>query len=284
MKRRTLALLCGAPLLLALVLPAEAQTADAPVFFKQNCTSCHTIGGGRLTGPDLKDVTQQKDKPWLVEFVQNPKGKIDGGDPFALKLQQEARGVVMPTVNGMNPQMAQSLIDMIEAESKLPRSQFAGSQISDRPFTAQDVAAGRAIFLGERRLAAGGPACISCHTARALGGLGGGRLGPDLTLVYERLQGRKGLGAWLGAPMSLTMQPVFKTKPINPDETLALLAFFEDEAKKGGSDDTPSLLDFFLLGLGGTVLGMVAFDTAFKRRFRGVRRQMVHGNNGRGQQ
>lgn len=282
MKRRLLAATSGLMLLFLCAIPALSQ--DAPAFFKQNCTSCHTIGGGRLTGPDLKDVTQAKDKAWLTEFVQNPKAKIDAGDPYATKLQQDARGVVMPTINGMNPQLAQSLIDMIETESKLPRSQFAGSQISDRPFTAQDIATGRAVFMGDQRLANGAPPCISCHTVRGLGGLGGGRLGPDLTLVYERLQGRKGLGAWLGAPMSQTMQPVFKTKPINPDETLALLAFFEDEAKKGGVDDSPSLLDFFLLGLGGTVLGMVAFDAAFKRRFRNVRRTMVHGNNGRGQQ
>lgn len=279
--RRLIPVVCGL-LSLGLAVPVHAQ--DASAFFKQNCTSCHTIGGGRLTGPDLKDVTQQKDRAWLVEFVQNPKAKIDGGDPFAVKLQQEARGVVMPTVNGMNPQQAASLIDLIEAESKLPRSQFSGSQISDRPFTPLDTATGRAIFTGDHPLASGGPPCISCHTARAIGGLGGGRLGPDLTLVYERLQGRKGLGAWLVSPASATMQPVFKNRPITPDETLALLAFFEDEARKGGMDDSPSLLNFFLLGLGGSVVGMVTFGAAFKGRFRGVRRSLVHGENEKGQQ
>jgi mono/diheme cytochrome c family protein len=271
---------CG---LMFLGLAGRAQSQEATRFFQQNCTSCHTIGGGRLTGPDLKDVTQQKDRTWLVEFVQNPKAKIDAGDGFALKLQQEARGIVMPNINGMNPQLAGALIDMIEAESKLPHSQFAGGQISDRPFTAQDIAAGRAIFLGEHSLANGGPPCLSCHTARGLGELGGGRLGPDLTLVYERQGGREGLGAWLSAVPSPTMDPVFKTKPINPDETMALLAFFEDEAQKGGADDSPSLLNFFLLGLGGTVVGMVSFGAAFKGRFRGVRRSLVHGENEKGQ-
>ena len=41
---------------------------DTAAFFKQNCTSCHTIGGGRLTGPDLKDVTTRKDRAWFVQF------------------------------------------------------------------------------------------------------------------------------------------------------------------------------------------------------------------------
>src|ERR1019366_8272166 len=119
---------------------ARAWGQDAAAFFKQNCTSCHTIGGGRLTGPDLKDVTSRRDHAWLVQFLQSPKAMIDSGDPYALKLQQEARGVVMPNIAGMNPQQAQELLDMITAESKQTRSQFAGMQISDRPLTAQDVA------------------------------------------------------------------------------------------------------------------------------------------------
>jgi mono/diheme cytochrome c family protein len=249
---------------------------DAAAFFKQNCTSCHTIGGGRLTGPDLKDVAARKDRTWLVQFLQSPKSMIDSGDPYAVKLQQEARGVVMPNIAGMNQQQAQALLDMISAESKLPRSQFAGIQISDRPLTSQDVTKGKQIFLGEQQLSGGGPACISCHTVKGLTLLGGGRLGPDLTRVYERLQGRKGLAAWLSSPASPTMSPVFKNHSIQPEEILSLVALFEDSAKKGGQDDTTSLLNFFLLGVGGMVLGLISLDTLWKTRFRGVRRGMVH--------
>lgn len=249
---------------------------DAGAFFKQNCTSCHTIGGGRLTGPDLKDVATRKDRAWFVEFLQSPKAMIDSGDPYATKLQGEARGVVMPNIAGMNPQQAQALLDMIAAESKLPRSQFAGMQISDRPLTVQDVAKGKLVFLGEQRLSGGGPACMSCHTIKGLTLLGGGRLGPDLTRVYERLQGRKGLAAWLSSPASPTMSPVFKDHAIQSDEVLSLVALFEDSAKKGGQDDTTSLLNFFLLGVGGMVLGLISLDALWKTRLRGVRRSMVH--------
>jgi len=260
-----------------------AWAQDAAAFFKQNCTSCHTIGGGRLTGPDLKDVTTRKDRTWFVQFLQSPKSMIDSGDPYAVKLQQEARGVVMPNIAGMNQQEAQALLDMITAESKLPRSQFAGMQISDRPLTAQDIAKGRLVFLGEQQLSNGGPACISCHTVKGLTLLGGGRLGPDLTRVYERLQGRKGLAAWLSSPASPTMSPVFKDHAIQPDEILSLVALFEDSAKRGGQDDTTSLLNFFLLGVGGMVLGLISLDALWKTRFRGVRRSMVHKND-RGEQ
>ncbi len=247
-------------------------------FFKQNCTSCHTIGGGRLTGPDLKDVGSRRDRAWLVQFLQSPKAMIDSGDPYAGKLQQEARGVVMPNIAGMNAQQAQALLDLIAAESKLPRSQFAGLQISDRPLTALDVGKGKRIFRGEQALGNGGPACISCHTVKGLTLLGGGRLGPDLTRVFERLQGRKGMAAWLSSPASPTMAPVFKEHAIQSEEILSLIALFEDSAKKGGQDDTTSLLNFFLLGVGGMVLGLISLDALWKTRFRGVRRTMVHKN------
>jgi mono/diheme cytochrome c family protein len=255
------------------------QAQDAAAFFKQNCTSCHTIGGGRLTGPDLKDVTNRKDSQWLVQFLQSPKAMIDSGDAYALKLQTEARGVVMPSIAGMNSQQAQALLDMITAESKLSHSQFAGQQISDRPLTVQDIAKGQLIFLGEQPLNAGGPACISCHTVRGLTLLGGGRLGPDLTRVYERLQGRKGLSSWLSTPASPTMAPVFKAHAMQPEEILSLVALFEDSARKGGEADTTPVLNFFLLGVGGMVLGLVSLDLVWKKRFRGVRWSLVHKEN-----
>jgi len=253
-----------------------AAQQEASAFFKQNCVSCHTIGGGRLTGPDLKDVASRRDRVWLVQFLQSPKSMIDSGDPYAAKLQQDARGVVMPNIAGMNPQQAQALLDLIAAESKLPRSQFAGMQISDRPLTTLDVEKGKLIFRGETQLTGGGPACISCHTIKGLTLLGGGRLGPDLTRVFERLQGRKGLAAWLSSPASPTMAPVFKEHAIQPEEVLSLIALFEDSAKKGGQDDTTSLLNFFLLGVGGMVVGLISLDALWKQRFRGVRRSLVH--------
>jgi mono/diheme cytochrome c family protein len=258
-------------------LPISAQSA--PDQFRQSCASCHTIGGGRLVGPDLKNVTQRKDRQWLTQFVQNPKSVIDSGDAYAQQLQRDAHGIVMPTL-GVDSARAQALLDLIEAESKLPRSQFAGVQVSDRPFTPADVAVGRALFTGAQRLKNSGPACISCHTVRGVGGLSGGRLGPDLTLVYERLQGRKGLTTWLVNPASPTMMPVFKKAALDSNEILPLVTLFESTAKQGGQDNSAARLNFVLIGLGGLVIGLVAMDSIWKKRFRGVRRELVHRKRG----
>lgn len=270
---------CAAGLALIVVLtwttaPASAQETAA--FFKQNCASCHTIGGGRLTGPDLKNVTQERDRDWFVRFLLDPKAMIDSGDPYAQKLLQEARGVVMPTVTGMNRERAEALLDLIEAESKLKRSAFAGVQVPSKPFTPEEIERGRDIFRGRQRLADGGPACISCHTLRGVGALGGGRLGPDLTMVYERMEGRKGLAAWLAAPPTPTMQPLFKQHPLRSEEIIALVAYLEDAARRGGEVDALDPLKFFLLGLTATVGSLIVFQAVWKNRFRAMRCPLVH--------
>lgn len=262
-----------------IAISAVAQQ-DAAAFFGQNCASCHTIGGGRLVGPDLKDVTQRKDRAWLLRFLPDPNAMIESGDPYANNLRKEANGVVMPTLPGVDATRAAALLDLVEAESKLPQSYFAGSQISTRPVTPQDVATGRAIFTGSQRLVGGGPPCISCHTVSGIGGLGGGRLGPDLTLVFERLQGRKGLGAWLTNPQSPTMAPVFRKKAVQPEEILPLIALFEDTAKRGAPPDNASMLNFFLLSLGLMVAGLVSLDAIWKKRLRGVRRGLLEKKRG----
>lgn len=265
------------PISIILIAGAMSLPAQDPAdFFRGNCTSCHTIGGGRLTGPDLKDVTQKKDRAWLVQFLQSPQAMMDKGDPYALQLREEARGVVMPTINGMTPALAEQLLSMIEAESKLPKSRFAGAQISDRPFTQRDIEIGKALFTGHKRLAGGGPPCITCHTFKGVGGLGGGRLGPDLSKVYERLQGRKAMGAWLFAPATPTMNLVFKDAALKPDEEiLPLLALFESTARAGGEDNSSTLAGFFAIGFVVALLFLALAAAVWKARFRAVRAPLV---------
>ncbi len=103
-------------LLLAILSPVSLGAQEAVDFFRDNCVSCHTIGGGRLTGPDLKDVAERKDREWLISFILNPRAVIDSGDPYAQDLFQQARGTVMPTVPGMTEERAAALLDLVEAE------------------------------------------------------------------------------------------------------------------------------------------------------------------------
>jgi len=266
-----------------LAWPASGQAQETAAFFRQNCANCHTIGGGRLVGPDLKGVTSQRDRSWFVQFLQGPKTVIEGGDPYALKLKEEARGVIMPTVAGMTPERAEALLDLIEAESSLEHSHFEGLKISDKPFTPAEIAKGRELFEGRRTLAGGAPACLSCHASVLLPGLGGGRLGPDLSRVFERLHGRKGLASWLSAPATTTMRSVFAERPLSSEEILPLVAFLEDSARKGADDQRPQGLELLLFALGGLAVCVVSFDAIWKGRLRSIRRALVEKNRTRGE-
>jgi cytochrome c2 len=82
-------LIATALLAAGLLLPAPPAGADETAnLFRQSCMSCHTIGGGKLVGPDLKDVEQRKDRAWLADFIVNPKRFLDAGDPYAQKLKE----------------------------------------------------------------------------------------------------------------------------------------------------------------------------------------------------
>ena len=268
---------------IVMALPGVSNAQDTPDYFRQNCISCHTIGGGRLTGPDLKDVTKRKDREWLVKFIMNPKAVVDSGDPYAKKLFEAARNVQMPTPPGINKDRAEKLLDLIEAESALEESQFKGLQISTAPFTKADRQLGHEIFTGARRLEGGGTACISCHSTAGMPALGGGQLGPDLTNIYERQGGRTNLSAWLMAPGTETMRPIFKGHPLTSDEINGLVAYFESTTAERPADKSASRVAFLFLGLAGAVFGIFILDGAWKQRFRSVRRTLVEENTSRGE-
>jgi cytochrome c2 len=274
MKTRVIVLIA---LVAALGASERTFAQDRVEDFRINCTSCHTIGGGRLVGPDLLNVEDRKDRAWLARFIADPKSVLDSGDAYALKLKNEARGVLMPAVPGMTIDRAMNLLDLIDAESQLEKSQFAGIQVSDRPFTPQDIEVGHNIFLGLQRLSGGGAPCVSCHSVNGIGVLAGGKLGPDLNAVFERLNGRKGLATWLSAPATPTMQAVYKDHPLDSEEILPLVAYFADRALAPPESGQAATLIFILLGLAGTAAALVMFDAAWKKRFRGVRAPLVHG-------
>lgn len=276
----------AAGLLLAIFLPARAALAqvETPDFFKQRCFGCHTIGGGKLQGPDLKDVTKRKDRVWLIEFMLEPAGKLDDkSDAYAQKILQEANNVRMSPIPGLTRDRAGKLLDLIEEESKKEKSQFQGMQLITRPFNDADRAMGRELFVGIATLENGGVACIACHSMHDMPALGGGRLGPDLTRIIDRLKNRKTLGAWLAAPGTPTMAPIFaKDHPLTAEEIHALSAYFVASAQQSESDASVGRVSFLFLGLlvaTGMVFGL---DVIWKRRFHAVRKPLVKTESLRG--
>jgi mono/diheme cytochrome c family protein len=62
--------------------------AGERVYLRVGCTSCHTIGKGKLIGPDLAGVTDRRDAGWLKRWLKDPPSML-ATDETARKLLEE---------------------------------------------------------------------------------------------------------------------------------------------------------------------------------------------------
>ena len=71
-----------------------AQQAGEQAF--QICAACHTIGGGRLIGPDLAGIHDKRSQEWLQAFIKSSQSMIKSGDAEAVAIFEEYNGMLMP--------------------------------------------------------------------------------------------------------------------------------------------------------------------------------------------
>ncbi|MBI2073784.1 MAG: cytochrome c [Gemmatimonadetes bacterium] len=74
----------------------QRQTDQGQKNFQTLCSVCHTIGGGRLVGPDLQGVSERRSEAWIIRFVQHSQELVAAGDPDAVALFQEFNRIPMP--------------------------------------------------------------------------------------------------------------------------------------------------------------------------------------------
>jgi mono/diheme cytochrome c family protein len=66
------------------------------LFTEKGCQTCHSIGRGKMAGPDLLNVTQRAPVDWLRRFVKDPRALHDAGDPRTVAMVEQHHGYVMP--------------------------------------------------------------------------------------------------------------------------------------------------------------------------------------------
>jgi nitrite reductase (NO-forming) len=91
---------------------AKVETGKK-LFQERGCLACHTIGKGKLTGPDLAGVTKRRDEEWLTKWLTSPETMLMS-DPVAKELLQQYM-VPMPN-QGLTPQDIEALIEYFEYE------------------------------------------------------------------------------------------------------------------------------------------------------------------------
>lgn len=77
------------------------------------CSACHTIGGGRLIGPDLIDINKKHNEEWLIRFIRNSQAVIASGDEYAKNLFNEYNKIPMPSINLTDDQI-KALLEYIK--------------------------------------------------------------------------------------------------------------------------------------------------------------------------
>jgi protein SCO1/2 len=113
---------------------ANAQALDvnrAQFTFQSRCASCHTIGGGDRIGPDLKGVTERRDRRWLGRYLQEPEKVLAEGDATAQELFNKYKQVRMPNLK-LGEEDVEVLLSYIKTKSleRLPTTPLAKDEKS----------------------------------------------------------------------------------------------------------------------------------------------------------
>jgi len=258
---------------------AAAPAGAGQAIFESKCSLCHSIGGGkRPTGPDLKGVTQRRERDWVLRIITSPDQLISQQDAIIRELVAEY-GLAMPNL-GLSRQEAEEVLAYIEGGSGAPVAPSpAPKPTPPQPGPAAgDAGVGRNIYTGKTSLRNGGAACISCHNIGGIGALGGGTLARDMTDAYSRL-GDAGLASIMKTTPFPIMKDVYGNRPLTDEEIAHLAAFF----REAGRPERPAAArgpgTFIIVGIAGVIIIAGVFQFVWRRRLAGVRRPMVKGGS-----
>jgi len=236
--------------------------------FETKCSPCHTIGGGRRVGPDLKGVTEQRSRNWLIKFISNPEKMFQAGDPIAKSLLTKFGGIRMPDFS-LSPQEISDVLSYIGPQPSPPGVPSPEGEIP--AMIVGDPSKGEDLFIGAVPFQNGGPSCTSCHNVSGIPFPGGGILGPNITIAYSKF-GPSTMNSLLATLPFPTMTPIFDKRPLTLPEQRDLEAFFEKASTRHPASVTPIII---LSVIGGSVASMVLIWRIWHRRLLTVRKSLV---------
>jgi mono/diheme cytochrome c family protein len=246
---------------------ASAQESGKQIFQKA-CAACHSIGGGRLVGPDLKGVTDKHPEDWLLKFIKSSQAMVKSGDKTATALLEEFGKMPMPD-QALSDDQIRSVLAHIKETGGGPA---VGKEApAARPATTaeahpDEIQLGQDLFEGKIRFANGGPSCNACHHVTSDALLGGGVLAAELTLVFSRM-GKEGVSAILGSSPFPVMGAAYAGKEFSPQEISALVAFLQHVDKEHARQMPKEWgLRMFSAGAGGVAVLLGIFTLAGRGR------------------
>lgn len=86
------------------------------LFSARGCVGCHTVGKGKLAGPDLAGVTERREAEWLKKWLKSP-DELLATDPIAQEMLKEYKGAKMPNMK-LKDDEVEALMHFMAAESQ----------------------------------------------------------------------------------------------------------------------------------------------------------------------
>lgn len=198
------ALTCAFAAVPLLALPPRAP--DAVTLFNEQCSGCHSIGGGELAGPDLQGLD--------------------------VRPVDDVRAAVVRMEEHVGP-LATEQVDALVALLRDPSAKVRLAGGEAKPAApAGSPANGRRLFHGEASLRNGAVACFACHAADGRGGT----LAGDLTRAHVRLADA-GLLAVTERPAFTAMKAVYGKRPVTREEAVDIAAYLRETAQGPAQTD-----------------------------------------------
>jgi mono/diheme cytochrome c family protein len=263
-----------ATLLLIFIPGVFIQAQEGEELFK-TCAACHSIGGGRMIGPDLKGVTRLRTNEWLIKFIQSPVGMLKSGDSHAKALFDEFNNVPMPD-NKLTAEQINKILEFIDGgssvESKIedPGKKAFQHKIdsiltTNSPY---DSDKGKALFNGSMRFRNGGASCISCHNVTLNNTSRGGTLAKDLSKSFTRLNGFAGLKGIIALPPFPSMAAAYKHNELTDEEITYLQLFFKSADAQNPVEPIIQKTWFFNFALSAGLVLILSIALLWNRRKR----------------
>lgn len=105
-------------ILLVLTMTIKTKAEDGKTIFKQNCGACHTIGKGRLTGPDLKNVNNKHAEEWMMKWIKSSQTLVESGDSAAVAVYNEFNKIPMTDFAFLSDNDIRATLEYIKTESE----------------------------------------------------------------------------------------------------------------------------------------------------------------------
>ncbi len=246
---------------------AQSQADQGEQIFQTLCVMCHTLGGGRLIGPDLQGIADRRSEDWIIRFVRASQQLVSEGDPDAVAVFEEYARVPMPDQALSDDEIRAVIAFTRQGESAGP------AEVAEA--TEEQILLGQELFQGTSRFANGGPTCNGCHEVTNDAVIGGGILAIELTTVFSRLGG-PGVRAILGSPPFPVMQRAYMDRPLTEEEIVALVGFLERaDAEQALHEPRDYGIKLFGAGMIGVVILLGLYSVAWRGRKKGSVNQEI---------